>query len=65
MDRVTDAHAQVWLVKGRGLLTQIDAGGSTIAPDKGIAIEWKDNTVQFKGRSSNNVLTCFSIGFKW
>lgn len=64
-DRTYSSHAQVWLVKGTGSLTQIDAGGSSIAPTTGIAIEWKDGTVQFKGRSANNVLTCFSIGLKY
>ena len=64
-DRTVNAQAQVWLVKGTGFLTQIDDGGSTISPTNGIAIEWKDGTVQFKGRSSNNVLTALVIGFKW
>lgn len=65
MDRAYNAVATVYLVKGRGQLITLDAGGGTIGNDKGIAVEWKDNVVQFKGRNNDNVLTCFAIGISW
>lgn len=65
MDRAYSAVATVYLAKGRNQLTVLDAGGGTIGSDKGVAVEWKDNAVQFKGRNNDNVLTCFAIGFAW